>query len=255
MQKLVRKADKGGSLADTALYLLLVQTHVARAVGNVPGAGLLKELVFGVLHDKTDKEAEAAQVGALLPQVAAVHQHAAGGRAVQAVEVADQGRFAAARGADNAHEVALLHGERNIVQRFGLVRHTLIVNVAQIFYTNDLGHSGSFPAGYSPGMVPFRHMWDVFERKASPVGRSCPRSGLMRGDLAVTTHCRVTAVYAPLIRPCGATFPHRGKAGDYFSSLNSSSAHASGVITFSGMGMPSLTSSSRSSAACGTSRW
>ena len=168
LQKLVRKADKGGSLADTALHLLLIQTHVARAVGNVPGAGLLKELVLGVLHDKADKKAEAAQVGTLLPQVAAVHQHAAGGRAVQAVEVADQGRFAAARGADDAHEVALLHGERNIVQRFGLVRHTLIVNVAQIFYTNDLGHSGSFPAGYSPGVVPFRHMWDVFERKASP---------------------------------------------------------------------------------------
>ena len=161
LQQLIRQADKSGRLLDAALHLSLVQAHIARAVGDILGAGLLEQLIFRILHDQPDQKAEAAQVRALLPQVLAIHQHAAGGGAVQAVEMADQRGFSAAGGADDAHKVALLHAERNVVQRGGGVRHTRIVNVAQIFDTNNLGHSYSFPAGYRPGMVPFRHMWDV----------------------------------------------------------------------------------------------
>ena len=90
LQKLVAQADEGGGLLDAALHLGLIQPHIARAVGNVAGAGLLKQLVFGVLHDKPDQKAEAAQVGTLLPQVVAVDEDAAGRGAVQTIKMAYQ---------------------------------------------------------------------------------------------------------------------------------------------------------------------
>ena len=213
-QQLIGQADERGGLPDAALDLGLVQAHVARAVGDVAGAGLLKQLVLGVLHDKADEKAEAAQVCALLPQVPAVHKDAARRRAVQAVEMADKRGFSAARRADDTDKVALLDGEGHVIQRLRRVGHTLVIDVAQVFNTNDFGHSCSFPAGYSPVAVPFRHTWEFFVRVASP----------------------------------------KGEGFLYFSSLYNSSAQASGVMTFSGIGIPALTSSSRSSAACGTSR-
>ena len=122
--------------------------------------------------------------------------------------------FIAARRADDTDKVALLDGEGHVIQRLRRVGHTLVIDVAQVFNTNDFGHSCSFPAGYSPVAVPFRHTWEFFVRVASP----------------------------------------KGEGFLYFSSLYNSSAQASGVMTFSGIGIPALTSSSRSSAACGTSR-
>ena len=48
---------------------------------------------------------------------------------------------------------------------------------------------------------------------ASPEGEAVggPARRLMRGKLAVIAHERVAEVNAPLIRPCGATFPQRGR--------------------------------------------
>ena len=182
-QQLIGQADERGGLPDAALDLGLVQAHVARAVGDVAGAGLLKQLVLGVLHDKADEKAEAAQVCALLPQVPAVHKDAARRRAVQAVEMADKRGFSAARRADDTDKVALLDGEGDVIQRLRCVGHTLVIDVAQVFNTNDFGHSCSFPAGYSPVAVPFRHTWEFFVRGASPKGKAVGRSArrLMRG--------------------------------------------------------------------------
>ena len=168
----VEPADERGGLPDAALDLGLVQAHVARAVGDVAGAGLLKQLVLGVLHDKADEKAEAAQVCALLPQVPAVHKDAARRWAVQAVEMADKRGFSAARRADDTDKVALLDGEGHVIQRRRRVGHTLVIDVAQVFNTNDFGHSCSFPAGYSPVAVPFRHTWEFFVRVASPKGEA-----------------------------------------------------------------------------------
>ena len=257
-QQLIGQADERGGLPDAALDLGLVQAHVARAVGDVAGAGLLKQLVLGVLHDKADEKAEAAQVCTLLPQVPAVHKDAARRRAVQAVEMADKRGFSAARRADDADKVALLNGEGHVIQRLRRVGHTLVIDVAQVFYTNDFGHSCSFPAGYSPVAVPFRHTWEFFVRVASPKGEAVGGSArrLMRGGFAAISHKRDTSASSPLIRPRAGPRPPSplGEGGLYFSSLYNSSAQASGVMTFSGIGIPALTSSSRSSAACGTSR-
>ena len=87
----------------------------------------------------------------------------------------DQRRFAAARMADDPEEFAAINIKRHILHRTAAKGRARAVGVRQIFYTNDLGHSGSFPAGYSPGVVPFRHTWDVSERKASPIGESSQR--------------------------------------------------------------------------------
>ena len=97
-----------------------------------------KRLVLGVLHDQTHLEAERPQVGPLLPHVLAVDQDTAGGGAVQTVEMADKRRLAAARRADDADKVAFLHAETHIVQRGSLIRHAGVVDVIQMFYTNDL---------------------------------------------------------------------------------------------------------------------
>ena len=53
---------------------------------------------------------------------------------------------------------------------------------------------------------------------ASPEGEAVggPARRLMRGKLAVIAHERVAEVNAPLIRPCGATFPHGGRLKLYF---------------------------------------
>ena len=53
------------------------------------------------------------------------------------------------------------------------------------------------------------------EIKGFPFGESCPRSGLMRGGLALLPLYGDTTIDAPLIRPCGATFPKREGMGFY----------------------------------------
>ena len=138
LQQLVGKANESSGLLHAAVDLGFVQPHVARAVGDVLGAGLLKQLVLRVLHDQAHLEAERPQVSPLLPHILAVNQDAAGGGAVQAIEMADEGGFTAAGGADDADKVALLHAERYVIQRGGFVRHAGIVDVFQMFYTNDL---------------------------------------------------------------------------------------------------------------------
>ena len=82
--------------------------------------------------------------------------------------MADKRGFSAARRADDTDKVALLDGEGHVIQRLRRVGHTLVIDVAQVFNTNDFGHSCSFPAGYSPVAVPFRHTWEFFVRVASP---------------------------------------------------------------------------------------
>ena len=74
LQQLVGKADESSSLLHAAVDLSFVQPHVARAVGDVLGAGLLKQLVLRVLHDQAHLEAERPQVGPLLPHVLAVDE-------------------------------------------------------------------------------------------------------------------------------------------------------------------------------------
>ena len=55
---------------------------------------------------------------------------------------------------------------------------------------------------------------------ASPEGEAVggPARRLMRGKLTVIAHERVAEANSPLIRPCGATFPPRGKAWSFFTS-------------------------------------
>ena len=138
LQQLIAEAHKSRRLLDAALHLGFVQPHVAGAVSDILGTGFLKKLVLGVLHDQPHQKPEGAQVGALGPQVLAIHQHPARNGAVEAVEMADQGGFAAAGGADDANEIPLFHREGDVLQRGGGIRHAGVVYILQMFYTNDL---------------------------------------------------------------------------------------------------------------------
>ena len=138
LQQFLPQADKGRGFAHAALNLRFVQAHVARAVGDIFGAGFLKQLVLGVLHDEPDEEARGAQVCALGPQVLPVDEHAARRGAVEPVKMADERRFAAAGGADDAHKIAFFHRKGNVVQRGGGVRHAGVVDIAEMFSTDNL---------------------------------------------------------------------------------------------------------------------
>ena len=55
------------------------------------------------------------------------------------------------------------------------------------------------------------------EIKGFPFGGSCPQSGLMKGGLALLPLYGDTTIDAPLIRPCGATFPLWGEGIGFYS--------------------------------------
>ena len=144
-----------------------------------------QRLVLRVLEHQTRQETEIPDLFRLGPEVAAINDDLAAGGFVQTVHVGDEGALAGAGGSDDAHEIALFHLKAHVVQRGDCVRHTGVVDIAQVFYFDNACHVSVPP---------------------------------------------------------------------YFSSSYRACAHSPVSMMPSGMGMPALTSSSRSSAACGTSR-
>ena len=185
LQKRRVQAHKVCGFVDAAVYLGLVQPHVLGAKGDVLVAVLLKQLVFRVLEHKPGEEAEIPDLFRVCPQVAAVDINFAAGGLVQAVHVGDEGAFAGAGGPDDAHKIALFYGKAHVVQRGHCGGQAGVIDVAQMFYLNDICH---------------------------------------------------------FVRP------------PYCSSSYSACAQAPVSMMPSGIGMPAFTSSSRSSAACGTSK-
>ena len=170
---------------DAAVYFGFVQAHIFRAKGDVLVAGLLKQLVFRVLEHKAGEEAEIPDLFRVCPQIAAVNVNFAAGGLIQAVHVGDKGAFAGAGSPDDAHKIALFYGKAYVVQRGHCGGQAGVIDIAQMFYLNDICH---------------------------------------------------------FVRP------------PYCSSSYSACAQAPVSMMPSGIGIPAFTSSSRSSAACGTSR-
>lgn len=52
----------------------------------------------------------------------------------------DEGALAGAGGSDDAHEIALFHLKAHVVQRGDCVRHTGVVDIAQVFYFDNACH-------------------------------------------------------------------------------------------------------------------
>ena len=52
----------------------------------------------------------------------------------------DEGALAGAGGPDDAHKVALFHRKAHIVQRSDRIGHAGVVDVAQMFYFDDICH-------------------------------------------------------------------------------------------------------------------
>ena len=111
---------------DAAVYLGFVQAHVLGAKGDVLVAGLLKQLVFRVLEHQPGEEAE-------IPDLFA-------GGFVQTVHVGDEGAFAGAGRPDDAHKIALFYGKAHVIQRGHCGGQAGVIDVAQMFYLNDICH-------------------------------------------------------------------------------------------------------------------
>ena len=173
-QQFIAQPHELRGLLDAAGHLRIVQPHVFGAVGDVPCAGLLKQLVFGVLHHQSHQKAEVPQIFPLRPHIAAIHIDGAGGGLVQPVEMADEGGFSAAGGTHHPHEIPLLDGEGHIIKSGGGVRHPRVVHVAQMFDLYNFRHGVSFPRDTAPhkaGAVPVPMEKSVIV----PAGRTAPR--------------------------------------------------------------------------------
>ena len=123
-----------------AVDLGFVQTHVLGAKGDVLIAGLLEQLVFRILEHQTGEEAEIPDLLRVGPQVAPIDIDFAAGGLVQAVHMGDEGALAGAGGPDDAHKVALFHRKAHIVQRSDRIGHAGVVDIAQMFYLDDICH-------------------------------------------------------------------------------------------------------------------
>ena len=140
LQIFLRQAGEGRRPAHPPGDLLLAQAHVFGAESDVFINRLLKQLVLRVLEHQTHRKANLADVLPLGPDILAVQQHLAAGGLQNAVEVGDQGGFAAAGGPDDAHKVALFHREAHVLQRGGGVRHAGVVYMSQMARFNDGCH-------------------------------------------------------------------------------------------------------------------
>ena len=139
-QLVVPQSHEAGGLPHPAVHLPLVQPHVFRAEGDVLVDGLLKELVLRVLEHQTRQETEIPDLFRFGPEVAAINDDLAAGGFVQTVHVGDEGALAGAGGSDDAHEIALFHLKAHVVQRSDCVRHTGVVDIAQVFYFDNACH-------------------------------------------------------------------------------------------------------------------
>ena len=145
-----------GRAQHTAVYFFLRKAHIHRAEGDILIHRLFKQLVFRVLEHKAHHKAEAADVLRLLPDVLATDIHLALRGPVDAVEMADQGAFAAPGRADDPHEAALLDGKADVVQRHGGVGHALAVDIAEMLHTDNVRHGRAPPSLSAGGTAPPR---------------------------------------------------------------------------------------------------
>ena len=129
--------DEPHGLFDARGRLLVGETEVLRAEGDVLRDGLLEELLLGVLEDHADLEAHGARGRALFlglrVDVNAVDEHAARRRLQEAGELLQERRLARARMARNGRPGALLNGDRDILERLLLERRAGHIGVGDVF--------------------------------------------------------------------------------------------------------------------------
>ena len=142
----------------TPVHFLFRKAHIQGAKGDVFVHRLFKQLIFRVLKHKPHQKAEAADVLGVLPNVLAVNIHLALCGPVDAVKMADEGAFAAAGRANDAHKASLFNGKADIVQRHGGVGHSLAVDIAEMFHTNNVRHARAppFRSAYGTGLPRIR---------------------------------------------------------------------------------------------------
>ena len=165
--------------AHAPVDLLRIQPHVAGAEGDVPGHGLLKQLVFRILEYQPYLFAHLQQAYALLGQVQPIHHHAAGCGLDEPVQMLHQRGLAAARVAQKANELAVLDGQAHIVERHGGKGASGHVGVRKMLYLD--GHSAffsSFTISATVRMPSGRTSPPALRRMASSAmgGTSSPRA-------------------------------------------------------------------------------
>ena len=120
---------------------LFAAAQIFGAEGNILGHSFLKELVLRILENHAYGMALGHCFLRLGCQIHAVNGHLAGGRMDEAVQVLDEGGFAAACMTDNTDKLSRLDGEADIFQRHLFKRRALAVHAAYIFDT--YGHNAS----------------------------------------------------------------------------------------------------------------
>ena len=155
--------------------LLLGKAQVPGAEHHVPDDGLLEELVFGILKHQAHPASDVPERHALFAQAQAVHDDLAGGGGKQGVQVLDQGGFAAARVAYDAHELPVLYGEGHVLQGRRFKGRPGLVDMGYVLYfdghrASSISSTVSMPRGRSR---PFsRRDWAI----SAISGTSRPRS-------------------------------------------------------------------------------
>ena len=118
-------ADEFGGSKHSLLDLGLAELHIFRAEGYILENCLLKELILRVLEAKADLEAGVSQSLLIFPDIRAVNEYLARVGLQKAVEMGYQGAFARACVADNAHKLALLYSQVDVIDRGDLLNGAL----------------------------------------------------------------------------------------------------------------------------------
>ena len=155
LQLLLGQTDQLGRFPNPAVDLIGLQAHILGAEGDVLVHRLLKKLVLGVLEHQTHPEPGLAGKFLILVDVLTVQQNRAGGGLQQTVQVLHEGGFAGTGVADDAHELAPLHGEVHVVDGLVLKGGSGGIGVGQVPDFQNRCHISSLPTHCKePGRSP-----------------------------------------------------------------------------------------------------
>ena len=124
-------------LADTAVDLPVVKPHVFGAEGHVLIDRLLEKLILRILEHQPHMEAHLTDLLGVGPDILPVQVDVAVRRLQKAVEVLDEGGFAAAGMADDAQKLAWQNVQRHILDGAALKGRSGAIGMCQMIDTND----------------------------------------------------------------------------------------------------------------------
>ena len=136
--------DKGSCLTHPPVNLLLAESHVFGAEGDVLVDGFLKKLIFRVLEHQSHLKADVPQTGCVRPHILSVDIDFAGGGLEQTVEMLDEGGFSGAGVTDDADHLTLFNREVDILNRHFDERGPLGICVCQMLCLDDCHLFSSF---------------------------------------------------------------------------------------------------------------